>query len=77
MSEATYKQAWAEATAEVEKLKGELSRLKRDHEVQGRKLEGLQGAVDELMRDLDQFFDDENRTIWDIKTAMALVRNAR
>lgn len=66
-----------EVQGKNERLKHDLAKLRRQHEDQGRCLQGLQGAVDELLRELDQFFDDENRTIWDIKTAISLVKAAR
>jgi hypothetical protein len=60
----------------IERLERELNALKEKHGEDGYKYEGLRGAAKEMADELELFLDNESRTIYDLRTALALLKCA-
>lgn len=64
------------AHSEVSRLERDLKTLKKKCEEDGRKLEGLRGAANELLFSLDRLLVEQNGTIYEVMTAISLLRGA-
>jgi len=74
VSEATYRQAWSEATADNERLTREIRRVRKQLEEREHILDRLQYAINDFVCAEEHFLEELRCKLNDLRTALELLK---